>query len=322
MKDAGKLLVLLAIGLLLAMIVVGCQPQEEQVVIGFSQASMTNPWRVAMTEEIKMVGKEYDARIVVLDAGDDAAKQVADLEDLVAQKVDAIIVTTLWSDGITPGIETANKAGIPVIVLSADLEEGVEYDSYIATENAVMGKLAGEWLVEQLDGKGKYVELIGSPGSHAVEERSRGFHEVVDQYEGLEMIAQVSGNFHYSESMSAIEDVLAANPGPIDALYTHFDDMALGALEAIKNDGRVGEIMIVSANAGSKAFLEEVREGNAHAGVVYPTLGRKGVETALKLINGEKVEKRISVPTFVFDQSNVDRYYNPDMVDYFLIEQK
>ncbi|HHX58960.1 MAG TPA: substrate-binding domain-containing protein, partial [Candidatus Moranbacteria bacterium] len=177
-------------------------------------------------------------------------------------------------------------------------------------------------LVEQLDGKGKYVELIGSPGSHAVEERSRGFHEVVDQYEGLEMIAQVSGNFHYSESMSAIEDVLAANPGPIDALYTHFDDMALGALEAIKNDGRVGEIMIVSANAGSKAFLEEVREGNAHAGVVYPTLGRKGVETALKLINGEKVEKRISVPTFVFDQSNVDRYYNPDMVDYFLIEQK
>lgn len=321
MKKAGKLLAIVALGVLMSLVFVGCHPEKDQVVLGFSQASMTNPWRVAMTEEIKMVGKEYDARVIVVDAGDDAAKQVADLEDLVAQKVDAIIVTTLWSDGITPGIEAANKAGIPVIVLSADLEEGVQYDSYIATENAVMGTLAGEWLVDKLNGKGKYVELIGSPGSHAVEERSRGFHEVVDKYEGMEMIAQVSGNFHYAEAMSAIEDVLAANPDPIDALYTHFDDMALGALEAIKNAGRVGEMMIVSANAGSKAYLEEIREGHAHAGVVYPTLGRKGVETALKLINGEKVEKRISVPTFVFDKDNVDQFYSSDMIDYFLVEK-
>ena len=320
MKNAIKLLVLFVIGSLLISVVVGCQPDEDQIVIGFSQASMTNPWRVAMAEEIKMVAEEYGVR-VVLDAGDDAAKQVADLEDLVAQKVDAIIVSTLWSDGITPGIEAANKADIPVIVLSADLEEGVDYDSYIATENAEMGRLAGEWLVEKLGGKGRYVELIGSPGSHAVAERSRGFHEVVDQYEDMEMIAQVTGNFHYSESMAAIEDVLAAHPEPIDALYTHFDDMALGALEAIKNADRLGEMIIVSANAGSKAYLEEIVAGNAHAGVVYPTLGRKGVETALELIEGKEVEKRIAVPTFVIDQSNVDRYYSEDIVDYFLIEQ-
>jgi ribose transport system substrate-binding protein len=194
----------------------------------------------------------------------------------------------------------------------SDLHKGAQYESFITTENFEAGKACGEAMIEQLGEKGRYVEITGPAGSHAAGERTKGFHSVVDKYPGWEMIAQQSGDYKRDKSMSLMEDILLANPGEIDALYTHYDEMALGALLAIKDAGRGGEIKIFSANAGSKEYLEAIMNGEANVAVPYPFLAKEGIDIAMKVVRGEEVSKKIVVPPDIVTKDSVEDFYDPN----------
>lgn len=291
------------------------QTAKRQITVGFSNATMGNPWRVEMVRRMKLEAERTGVNLIVMDAQGKAEKQIADMEDLVTRRIDILVVSTQWSDAVTPGVEGARRASIPVIVLLADIK-AAPYDVYITTSNLDAGKACGEALLRMLGDKGTYVEIMGTSGSHAATERSQGFHSLVDQSPGWKMLAQRPADYRRDKALHIMEDILQAHPqkGSIRALYTHYDEMALGALEAIRAAKREGDIWICSANAGNKEYLEAMmKEGSGvEVAVPYPFFAKEAIETALKLARREPVQKKIVISPIVITRQNVKEHYDPN----------
>ncbi|SFN79928.1 ribose-binding protein [Proteiniclasticum ruminis] len=216
---------------------------------------------------------------------------MSNVEDLINQKVDLILINPTDSDAVKSAVEAANAADIPVITLDRGANGG-EVVAHIASDNVAGGVLAGEFIVEQLGGEGKVVELEGIPGASAARDRGEGFNKALEGT-NIEVVARQTANFDRAEGLSVMENILQAQT-EIDAVFAHNDEMALGALEAIKASGR--DILVVGfdATADAKAAVED---GSMAATVeqLPKMIGSLGVENAMKVINGESVEKTIPV---------------------------
>ena len=318
MRPKAILCISLVVGILGILGLVGdteAQGFSRQIKVGFSNATMGNPWRAEMVRRMKVEAERAGVQLIVTDAQGKAEKQISDMEDLVARGVNVLIVSTQWSDAVTPGVEAAGRAKIPVIVVLADIK-AAPYDVYITTSNDDAGKACGEALLRMLGDKGTYVEIMGTAGSHAAAERSRGFHGVADQAPGWKMIAQRPADYRRDKALHIMEDILQANPreGSIRALYTHYDEMALGALEAIRAAKREGEIWVCSANAGNKEYFQAMmKEGSGvEVAVPYPFFANEAIETALKLARREAVPKKIVIPPIVVTRQTVKDHYDPN----------
>lgn len=260
------------------------------VSVGLSVSTLNNPFFVTLSEGAKAKAKELNINLSVVNASDDTAKQASDIEDLISKNVKVIIVNPVDSDAVAPAVESAIAANIPVIALDR-IVNGVEVDAQIASDNVAGARMAGEYLVELIGEKAKVAELIGIPGASATIDRGKGFHEVADTK--LNVIASQTANFNRAEGLTVMENILQANPD-LKGVFAHNDEMALGALEAIKAAGK--DIAIIGFDATDDAVLS-VKEGSIKATVAQQPdlMGAIAVETALKIINGETVEKNIPV---------------------------
>ncbi len=260
------------------------------VSVGLSVSTLNNPFFVSLSEGAKAKAKELNINLNVVNASDDTAKQASDIEDLISKNVKVIIVNPVDSDAVAPAVESAIAANIPVIALDR-IVNGVEVDAQIASDNVAGAKMAGEYLVELIGEKAKVAELIGIPGASATIDRGKGFHEVADNK--LNVIASQTANFNRAEGLTVMENILQANPD-VKGVFAHNDEMALGALEAVKAIGK--DIVIIGFDATDDAVLS-VKEGDMKATVAQKPdlMGAIAVETALKIINGETVEKNIPV---------------------------
>lgn len=260
------------------------------VSVGLSVSTLNNPFFVSLSEGAKAKAKELNINLSVVNASDDTAKQASDIEDLISKNVKVIIVNPVDSDAVAPAVESAIVANIPVIALDR-IVNGVEVDAQIASDNVAGARIAGEYLVELIGEKAKVAELIGIPGASATIDRGKGFHEVADTK--LDVIASQTANFNRAEGLTVMENILQANPD-LKGVFAHNDEMALGALEAIKAAGK--DIAIIGFDATDDAVLS-VKEGSIKATVAQQPdlMGAIAVETALKIINGETVEKNIPV---------------------------
>lgn len=258
--------------------------------VGLSVSTLNNPFFVSLSEGAKAKAKELNINLNVVNASDDTAKQASDIEDLISKNVKVIIVNPVDSDAVAPAVESAIAANIPVIALDR-IVNGVEVDAQIASDNVAGAKMAGEYLVELIGEKAKVAELIGIPGASATIDRGKGFHEVADNK--LNVIASQTANFNRAEGLTVMENILQANPD-VKGVFAHNDEMALGALEAVKAIGK--DIVIIGFDATDDAVLS-VKEGDMKATVAQKPdlMGAIAVETALKIINGETVEKNIHV---------------------------
>lgn len=258
--------------------------------VGLSVSTLNNPFFVSLSEGAKAKAKELNINLNVVNASDDTAKQASDIEDLISKNVKVIIVNPVDSDAVAPAVESAIAANIPVIALDR-IVNGVEVDAQIASDNVAGAKMAGEYLVELIGEKAKVAELIGIPGASATIDRGKGFHEVADNK--LNVIASQTANFNRAEGLTVMENILQANPD-VKGVFAHNDEMALGALEAVKAIGK--DIVIIGFDATDDAVLS-VKEGDMKATVAQKPdlMGAIAVETALKIINGETVEKNIPV---------------------------
>ncbi|XEQ91250.1 Ribose import binding protein RbsB [Sporomusa carbonis] len=171
---------------------------------------------------------------------------MANIENLIQQKVSVIIVNPVDSKAIVPAIEAANKANIPVITVDRGAAGG-KVISAIASDNVAGGKMAGQLIVDKLGGKGKVVELEGIPGTSAANDRGKGFNEAIKTATGIAVVAKQPADFDRAKGMKVMENILQANP-EINAVFAHNDEMALGALEAIKAAKRTN-IMAVGFDA-------------------------------------------------------------------------
>jgi ribose transport system substrate-binding protein len=266
--------------------------------VGFSQCNLGEPWRVAMNAEVAARAKDFpELEVVFADAQQDNAKQVADVETFLRQRVDLLMISPNEAKPLTPAVEKVFKAGIPVIVIDRGLE-GESFTVFIGADNYEIGRQAGEHIVELLGGKGRIVEIRGLPGSPPAIDRGRGMRDVVAKFPGITIVHDPVANWLREEAMAQMEMALAANP-VIDLVYAHNDPMAVGAYLAAKAKGREKEMKFIGIDAlpGLDGGRQAVADGKLDATFVYPTGGRQAVELAVKILKGEKVPHRVVLPT-------------------------
>ncbi len=256
--------------------------------IGLAVSTLNNPFFVTLSEGAKEAAAEKDAELIVVAAGDDAAKQTNDIEDLISKNISVLIVNPVDSDAVAPAVKDAVAKGIKVVSVDR-VVNGVDVDCAIASDNVAGAEAATEYLVGLIGEDAKVAELQGVSGASATIDRGEGFHNVAD--EKLDVVSSQTANFNRSEGMTVMENMLQAN-SDIQGVFAHNDEMALGAVEAIGNK----DILVVGFDATDDA-MAAVAEGRMAATVAQKPdlMGATAVETALKLIAGESVEKEIPV---------------------------
>ena len=271
--------------------------------IGLSVSTQNNPFFVSLVEGAEKQAAALGVKITVADAGDDAAKQTSDIEDLVASGISVLIVNPVDSDAVTGAVEAAKAKGVKVIAVDRAVN-GVDIECQIASDNVLGAELATQFIVDTL-GEGAIVaELEGVTGASAAIDRSQGFHNIADSK--LTVVARQTANFARAEGMSVMENMLQANPD-IQAVFAANDEMALGAMEAISGAGK--DIMVMGFDATDDA-IASIKAGQM-AGTIaqQPALiGSTAVTNALKLINGEEIEKSIPVEVTLVTIDNVETF--------------
>lgn len=297
-----KIIAMLMSALIVATLLAGCtggknasdkkdEAAKDSKTIGVVVSTLQNPFFVDLKTGAEEKAKELGVEIIALDSQDDPAKELSNVEDLITKNVDVLLINPTDSDAVAAAVMKANEAGIPVITLDR-ASNGGEVVSHIASDNIAGGKMAGEHIIKLLEGKGNVVELEGIPGSSSARERGQGFNEAIEGSE-LTVVAKQTANYDRTEGLSVMENILQAN-SDIQAVFAHNDEMALGALEAIKTSGK--DIKVVGFDATDDA-VKSVEAGELAATIAQQPkeIGSLGIETAVKVVNGETVEKSIPV---------------------------
>jgi ribose transport system substrate-binding protein len=288
-------------GLLLALAVASAacgREQRGEYLIGFSQANLGEPWRVTMNAEIAARALDFpELEIVYADAQQDNAKQVADVESFLRQRIDLLIISPNEAKPLTAVVRRAYEAKIPVIVLDREVE-GDSYTTFIGADNREIGRAAGEYAASVLGGKGLVVEVKGLPGSTPARDRSDGFREAIAGFPDIRIIHDPVANWLREEALTQMEAALSAQH-KIDLVYAHNDPMAVGAYLAAKAKGRDGEMKFIGIDGlpGLDGGRQAVADGRLAATFVYPTGGKEAVEIAWQILRGETVPHRITLPT-------------------------
>lgn len=261
--------------------------------IGLVISTLNNPFFVTLRDGAAAQAKKLGYQLIVLDSQNDSAKESFNIEDLIQQKVGAILINPVDSDAVVNGVRAANRAKIPVLTIDRSANGG-EVVTHIASDNVAGGRMAGEYIVKLLNGKGKVVELQGVPGTSAARDRGKGFNEVIAKNPGIKLVAQQEAGFDRQKGLTVMENILQAQP-EIDAVFCHNDEMALGALKAIQAANRKG-IIVVGFDATDDA-VKAVNDGLMAATVAQqPALmGSLGVTNAVEVMKGNKVPASIPV---------------------------
>ena len=267
--------------------------------VGLSVSTLNNPFFVTLQEGAQSKADELGIDLIVVDAGDDSAKQASDIEDLVSKDISVLIVNPVDSDAVAPAVEDAVAKGIKVIAVDR-VVNGVDVDCSIASDNVAGAQMAADYLVELVGEGTKVAELEGVNGASATIDRGEGFHKVAD--EKLDVVASQTANFNRAEGMSVMENILQANPD-VKAVFAHNDEMALGAVEAIG-----GKDIVVAGFDATDDAIAAVKDGTMACTVAQKPdlMGATAVEVAQKLMNGETVEKSMPVEVKLITKDNVE----------------
>ncbi|QGQ44351.1 ABC transporter substrate-binding protein [Metabacillus sediminilitoris] len=286
----------------------GQENSDDKLTIGLTVGTLANPFFVAMGKGAEEAGKELGAEVLVESAEYDLAKQTSQIETFITKKVDVILLNAVDSKGIAAAVQQAKDAGIPVIAVDTNADGGV--NSTVTSDNYQAGKLAGEYVVEQLNGKGNIVIIDGPPVS-AVTDRIQGFEDVIKE-SGIKVVAKQNGEGSREKALSVMESILQANPsGSIDAVFAINDPEAIGVEIAQEQAGRKDEFFIVGVDGAPEATEAMSKEGSsimATSAQSPSEMVKKAVEIGMKVKNGEEVEELIKVPVKLVTQDTLDSY--------------
>lgn len=287
--------------------------------IAFSQCNSAEPYRTVQNSIMKRdIAKYPDCELVLQDAQQDNAKQIAQIENFILQGVDVLIVAPNEAAPITAPVKKAKESGIKVVCLERNLIEPV-YDIFVGADNVAIGEKAGQFVAGYIKEKGienpVVVEMKGLPGTKPQEERHEGARKHIDPIAGVTVIEQTA-NWIQSEALKRMETILQANP-KIDVVYAHNDPMAVGCYWAAKNAGREKEMIFVGVDGlgGSDGGVQHVIDGRLACTFYYPTCAAEGLEYAVKLARGEEVPKQIILEPAVITPGNAQEWYEKVTVE-------
>ncbi|MBK5566463.1 ABC transporter substrate-binding protein [Ensifer sp. 2YAB10] len=284
--------------------------QKDKYKVGFAQTESNNPWRIAQTNSMKAEAEKLGFQLVYTDAAGSAAKQVADVNSMIAQGVDVIFLAPREEKPLIPAVMAAKKAGIPVILLDRSVDPslakaGQDYLTFIGSNFVEEGKRVAEWLAKNANGKSKIIELEGTTGSSPANDRKKGFDEAIKAAGGFEIVASQTGDFARDKGRQVAEALLQAHPDA-DVIYAHNDEMAIGAIAALEAAGKVpGKDVLVLSIDGGKEAVQAVVDGKIAAVVeCNPRFGPKAFETMMRYAKGEKIDAMIINDDKFYDASN------------------
>ena len=293
--------------------VAGCERKKSsEYVVGFSQMESDNPYRLAETKSLKDEAAKRGIQLVVTDAQGQTAKQVADVEDLIARKVSLIILAPREYEGLAPALQAARAAKIPVILVdrAAAGTPGVDYVTELASNYVEQGRRAAEWLAAQTNGTANIVELSGTPGASVAADRAKGFRDEIAKHPNMKIIASQSGNFSRATGQGVMQNIAQSLGRTMTAVFAHNDEMALGAIQALTAAGvKPGiDVKVVSVD-GSRGALEAIDRGELGATVESnPRYGPLAFQTIERYRRGEALPAKILVTDRFFDKSNAKQF--------------
>lgn len=277
---------------------------KETRVIGVSQCS-DDAWRRTMNSEMKREASfNPGIEIKIKTAHDSNQKQIRDIESFIADKVDLIIVSPNEAIPLTPVIEKAMLEGIPVVLVDRKISSG-KYTAFVGADNFQVGKEVGVYSVNLLNGNGNIVELSGLNGSTPATERHNGFMSVIEKYPAIHIIYQADGGWLRKQAKLKMTEALHKNI-PIDLVFAHNDEMAIGAHEALTVSSGIKRPILLGIDAlpGTEGGIQKVISGILDATFIYPTGGEKAIQTAVHILNNEPFERDNILYTAVVDKTN------------------
>jgi ribose transport system substrate-binding protein len=283
-------------------------PAAEKIVIGFSQATMNSTWRAAMVEGNKRYAAEHfpDVELIVTDGQNQAAKQISDVGSLLTRGIKVLIISPVQAQPLTPVVKQVMEANIPVVTL--DRVVNTKVTCQIGAQNRPIGVAAGEFIIDKLQGTGNVIEIEGTVGASATTDRHEGFRDALREAPRISVVADQFCDYLREPATKFVGEMLQRfGPGQIQAIYSHNDAMALGALQVVEAAGRLKEIAIVGIDGENNAF-QAIKDGKLAATFTYPFCAPEGIQYAYNLAIGEQVPEQIVLKSIRVDASNVDQY--------------
>jgi len=304
------------LGLAIALVATTAYAAPKKWVVGFSQIGSESEWRTADTASVQQAFKDDPSfELIYSDAQQKQENQIKALRSFIARKVNVILFTALVETGYGPVLEEAKKAGIPVIMIDRDVQasdRGLRM-TIMGSDFIKEGEKTGTWLAKYLKDKGiddgtkpiNIVELQGTTGSAPAIDRKKGFETILAQHPNWKVTRSQTGNFTSSEGKQVMEAFLKADKN-IQVLYAHNDQMALGAIQAIKEAGlNPGKDITIVSIDGVKGAFEAMVKGELNASIeCSPLLGPQAVQAVRDLRAGKKLPGRIWTIEGIFDETN------------------
>ena len=292
--------------IVIACVVVSCRQQPKKFVIGVSQCS-EDIWRDKLNGELKNGEFLNDSIVVKLaSSNDDNVLQNKQVNQFVDEGVDLLVVSPNQLSAISKAVERAYDKGIPVILYDRKANTG-KYTAFIGCDNYAIGKAMGNFIVHQLHGKGRIVEIRGLEGSSPAMERHRGFMEAIKVYPGIKVVVSEAGDWKEESAIKAMKRILAKTQ-EFDYVYSHNDRMAWGAYVAVKQMGinHPYKYTGVDAMATEGGGLELVRDGVFEASYLYPTKGDEVISLAMKILNHQPYKRDNYLQTSIITKDNAE----------------
>lgn len=298
----------------------GCSEQvnsykksSDKLQIAFIPKTLNKAYYTEMEKGVKKTAQQLNIDLIceAPENESDFEKQMIIIDKMISKKVDAILIAPSSSKEISVSIKKANDAGIPVILIDTKIDnaiaksEGIKIATFIGSDNYNGGKIAAEYIIKKLNGKGKIAILEGIKGQESSDTRISGFKDGISTSPNIQIVASQAANWDKSQGYSVFKSILTSNPD-IEGLFAADDVMALGAITSIEEAGKTGKITVLGFNNSDDA-QKAIKEGKLDGSVVqYPAeMGRLGVEKAVELIKGGSIETNIPTRVELITKHNL-----------------
>ncbi|MDR1733092.1 MAG: ABC transporter substrate-binding protein [Synergistaceae bacterium] len=291
---------------------------EGPFVIGFSEFNMGNSWRTQSMEEAKYAASQNKdvKELVVTQAEADVSKQIADIEDLIAKKVDAIIINAGSPKALNPVIAKAVAAGITVVDFDSVTESDKSY--HLTIDQHEFGRVLADWLAKTLNGKGDIVVFNGMKGTKDSADRFGGAESVFSKHPGIKIVQTVNADWDYAKAKRAMETIFASNL-KIDGIWSQGGAMSQAVIDAYTERGQEPPFITGEDNNGFfkawKKTKDKYPKFDSIATSCPTWISAAAMELALDVLKGKKVEKETILPVPVTTSENIDKYVKMDLPD-------
>jgi inositol transport system substrate-binding protein len=311
MKEKMVKMVAVVCLIVVATAFIGCKGKAEKTKVykvGYSNANDAEFFDKLKRDEFEKIAKsDSSIQVVYTNASQDISLQLDQVDNFIAQKVDAMILCPVDTIGIIPGVEKANAAGIPVICIGTNAGGGIS--TYVGCENTDAGIRLGKYMAEHLPQNAKVVFLAGIPGYDHSRKRRAGFLDTLAaDRPDVTLLAEQTGDYARANGQRLMEDWLQSFP-QIDGVIAANDQMALGALEALKGANRASGVLIGGIDAVQEA-CQAIKNRDMSISILQsaPDIAQGSYDTLKKVQKGESVGSEVIIPFVNVTIDNVDQY--------------